>query len=116
MAIKFRGKVIFDPGGVQVGAEGDRLTAIISGSATGCMLAATHGASTVTSASFVVEGITAAHKVFATMNSACDSCNITLTRLVPTADTITASFANFVGTDVGAEGVAVIHYLAILDK
>ena len=115
MAIKFRGKVIFDPGGVQVGAAGDRVTAIMAGSATGCMLAGI-GASTVSSASFVVEGITAAHKIFATMNSACDSCNITLTRAVPTADTITASFANFVGTDITGKGWVIIDYLAILDK
>ena len=114
MAIKFRGKVIFDPGGLQVGADGDRVTAIMSGSATGCYDAV--GSSAVSNASFVVTGITTSHKVFASMFSATDSCNVHLTRIVPTADTITASFANFVGTDVGAEGTAVIHYLAVLDK
>ena len=114
MAIKFRGKVIFDPGGVQVGAEGDRVTAIMSGSATGCYDAV--ASSAVSNASFVVAGITDQHKIFASIYSATDSCNVHLTRVVPSSDTITASFANFVGTDVGSEGVAVIHYLAILDK
>ena len=114
MAIKFRGKVIFDPGGLQVGVVGDRVTAIMSGSATGCYDAV--ASSAVSSASFVISGITDKHKVFVSMFSATDSCNVKIIRAVPSADTITASFANFVGTDVGAEGECVIHYLAILDK
>ncbi len=114
MAIKFRGKVIFDPGGLQVGVAGERVTAIMSGSATGCYDAV--ASSAVSNASFVISGITTSHKVFATMFSATDSCNVKITRVVPTAGVITASFGNFVGTDVAAEGIAVIHYLAILDK
>lgn len=111
MPLKFRGKVYF--GGVTVASPGTNIREILCGSVSGCYDAV--GASEVSNASFIVSGMTDAYKVFLTQYEATDSCNVTITRVVPGTDVITASFANFVGTDVANEGTATIHYLAIKD-
>ncbi len=111
---KYRGKILFIPAGVQIGANGQRLAEIMSGSVGGCYLAV--NASAATAASFSVTGISASHKIFANVYSGNDTCNLVLTRLVPTANTITASVGNWVGTDISAAGSLVIHYVAIKDK
>ena len=112
--IKFRGKVLATPAGIEVGANGVRIAEIMCGSVSGCYDAV--ASSAVSDASFIVTGMTSEHKVMAHVYSATDSCNLTMNRVVPGTDVITASFANIVGTDVSAEGEATIYYVAFLDK
>jgi hypothetical protein len=112
--VKFRGKVLATPAGIEVGPNANRVAEILCGSVSGCYDAV--ASSAVSDASFIVTGMTTAHKVYATVYSATDSCNLTMNRVVPGTDVITASFANIVGTDIALEGTATIHYIAVLDK
>ena len=114
MPLKFRGKTIFNPGGMQIGATGPRITDLLAGSVGGCYAAVSSSAAVA--ASFSVSGVTTSHKVYASVYSGNDSCNLVITRVIPGTDSITASLGNWVGTDISGAGSLVVQYLAILDK
>ena len=111
MAIKFRGKVVFSPGGIWVGEDGTRVKEILAGSVSGCYGAINDGV--VGAASFGVTDLSASHKMFVT-TTVLESASLLLQRVSPTAGSFSASFANFSGGNVSA-GSATVHYLAVLD-
>jgi hypothetical protein len=118
MPIKFRGKVVFDPAGIQIGDSGPRLREVLAGSlavTAPSIASSATGTVAATVAGLATSGTSYKLLVTPYVNTGCHVLLSAAASSNSPTGVVTLTFANFSGADCASQAAS-LAYFAAYDK